>query len=131
MARNIAGILLAVFASCTFAYAEKFPIIGETYQLDSAKYPGKVAICSTEEAMTKYMEAQWAADKATTQKMLVKIKTMDDVKRMKQSKKCTLISSYSQAEIIEKGVESHRANFMAFPLEPMWGYYLYFGGRVR
>ena len=131
MAKKIAGLSIALLIMCGIASAEEFPIIGATYQLDRAQFPGKVAVCSTEDAMTKYMEAKWAGDQSAMQKMLFKVSTMDDIERMKRSGGCTLISRYSQAKIMEKGVESHRAEFFAFPLEPMWGYYLYFGGRVK
>jgi hypothetical protein len=131
MSKKIAGLSIAFFIMFGIVYAGKFPTIGATYQLDRAQFPGKISVCSTEDAMTKYMEAKWAGDQSAMQKMLFKISTMEDIEKMKRSGGCTLISSYSQAKIIEKGVESHRAEFFAFPMEPMWGYYLYFGGRVQ
>ena len=111
--------------------AQQFPVVGATYQLNSARYPEKVAICSSQQAMTKYIEAEAKKDSATTRRMLFEIETSKDFARMKNAGGCTLISSSSQATILEKGVGAHRAEFMALPFEGMWGYYLYFGGRVR
>ncbi len=122
----------ALYILSGIAVAREFPVVGATYQLDRARYPGKVAVCSTEDAMVKYMEAQRAGDKGSMSKMLFKISTLDDIKKMKKAGGCTLISSFSQAKIIKKGVEAHQARFYAFlSREPMWGYYLYFGGRVK
>jgi len=132
MIRRIAAVAISLFIFSASAYAaEEFPIVGSTYQLDRARFPGKIAICVTEDAMDKYMEAKREDDQATMKKMLFKIKTMDDITEMKKADGCTLIGSFSQAEIIKKGVQSHQAKFFAFPFQPMWGYYLYFGGKVK
>jgi hypothetical protein len=132
MLASITRNLLAVFVAAALAQSTSFPVIGATYQLDRAKYPGQIAICYTQEAMSKYMTAKDKGDSATTKRMLFEIKSMKDFDKMKKAAGCTLISSYSQAKVVEKGVESHRAEFAAFPIpEPMWGWYLYFGGRMK
>ncbi|GJL61312.1 MAG: hypothetical protein NPIRA03_41690 [Nitrospirales bacterium] len=131
MIEKIAMFFIAFLGVYGPVYAEKFPIVGATYQLDRAQFPDKVAVCYTADAMTKYMEAKLVDDQAAIQKMVFKVATMDDMAIMKKLNGCTLISTFTQAKIIKKGVESHQAEFFAFPLEPMWGYYLYFGGRVR
>ena len=123
-------VFSALYILSGIALAGDFPVVGATYQLDRAKYPGKVAVCSTEDAMVKYMEAQQAGDKGTMSKMLFKVSTFDDIGKMKKAGGCTLISSYSQAKVVKKGIEAHQAQFFAFLL-PMWGYYEYFGGRVK
>ena len=130
MITRITAVAISFFIFSASAYAE-FPIVGTTYQLDRARFPGKIAVCVTEDAMDKYMEARREDDQATMKKMLFKIKTMDDITKMKKADGCTLISSGTQAKIIKKGVESHQAKFFAFPFESMWGFYLYFGGRVK
>ena len=107
----------AAQARAKAAYAEKFPAIGATYQLDRAQFPGEVAICVTEDAMTDYMEAKWKNDKATMKRLTFVIETFDDVEKMKKAAGCTLISSYSQATITKKGMESHQAEFAALPIE--------------
>ena len=132
MIKKTLRLLLAAFAICGFSHADEFPVVGATYQLDRAQFPSEVAICSTEDAMTQYMEANWADDQVAMQEMLFEITTMEDIEKMKQSEGCTLISSYSQAKIVTKGIESHQAEFFAFlPSEPMWGYYLYFGAKLE
>lgn len=131
MITRITAVTIFFFIFSASAYAEEFPIVGATYQLDRDRYPGKIVVCCIEEAMDKYMEAKREGDRATVQRMLFKIKTMGDITKMEKADGCTLISSYSQAKIIKKGVESHQAKFFAFPLKPMWGFYLYFGGRVK
>ena len=127
-AASFVSVLLMAYGVLS---AQQFPVIGATYQLDRAKYPEKVAVCATPQSMTKYMEAHSKGDTATTRRMLFEIETLKDFTRMKNANGCTLISSFSQAKIVEKGTGSHRAEFMALPFEPLWGYYLYFGGRVR
>ena len=132
MLRKWSIAFLGVVITAAYAFAGDFPVVGATYQIDRARFNNqKIAICATEKAMAKYMEAHWAGDKATMRKMLYKIETMDDVDRMKKECGCTLISSFSQAKIVKKGVEAHQAKFFAFPFEPMWGFYLYFGGKVK
>lgn len=128
---RITAVAISLFIFSASAYAGEFPIVGATYQLNRARFPGKIAVCCTEDAMDKYMEAKREDDQATMKKMLFKIKTMDDITKMKKANGCTLISNYSQAKIIKKGVESHQANFSAFPLKSMWGFHLYFGGKVK
>ena len=131
MIRRIAAVVISLFIFSASVYAGEFPIVGATYQLNRARFPGKIAVCCTEDTMDKYMEAKQENDEATMQKMLFKTKTLADIKKMKKADGCTLISSYSQAKILKKGVASHQAKFFAFPFQPMWGYYLYFGGRVK
>lgn len=118
-------------ASTPLAQGKTFPVVGATYQLDRARYPGKLAICATEAAMAKYMEAKDKGNQAAADRMLIVVSTASDLAKLEKTKTCTLISSYSQATIVAKGVESHKATFAAFPGPPMWGYYLYFGGLVR
>jgi hypothetical protein len=105
-------------------------MVGATYQLDRARYPGQIAICSTAAAMRDYDLAQATDDAAKMQRMVFKIETSKDFVRMKNAGGCTLISSFSQAKVVEKGKGYHRAEFAAFPFEPMWGNVLYFGARV-
>lgn len=131
MVEKVAGLTFALSVLSGSVYAEQFPIIGATYQFDRAKFPDKVAVCYTADGMSKYMEAKLTDDQTSMQKMVFQVASMDDLTKMKKSKGCILISSFTQAKIIKKGVESHQAEFSAFPLEPMWGYYLYFGGRVK
>lgn len=131
MIKRIIAVAISLFILSALAYAGEFPIVGATYQINRAQFPGKIAVCCTEDAMDKYMEAKREDDQATMKKMLFEIKTMGDITKMKQADGCKLISSGTQAKIIKKGVESHKAKFFAFPFEPMWGYYLYFGGKVK
>jgi hypothetical protein len=123
--------LVALVLCCTTLFAEAFPVVGATYQLDRAQFPGQVAICVTEQAMVKYWAAKATKDDATTKRMLVTVDTTTDVAKLKSSAGCTLISSFSQAKVTKKGSGFHRAEFMAFPFEPMWAPALYFGRRVR
>jgi len=120
-------LIITLFIMKGLAFAESIPEVGKTYQIDRAKYPGKVAICVTESSMTTYMEAIWDKDEARASKLLHQIKNQNDIEKLQVSGGCTLISSFSQAKIIQKGLESHQAEFSAFPFLPMWGYYLYFG----
>ena len=133
MITKIAAVAISFFILSASVYAEQFPIVGATYQINRAQFPGKIAVCCTEDAMDKYMKAKGNDDQATMQKMLFKIETGDDITKMRKAAGCTLISSYSQAEIIEKGALGPyiRAHFFACPLKSMWGYYLYFGGKVK
>jgi len=69
-------------------FAGDFPVVEATYQIERAGFNNqKIAICATEKAMFKYMEAHWADNKATMRKMLYKIETMDDVDRMSNARK--------------------------------------------
>ncbi len=131
MLKTLARALVLIMVVGPVAAADSFPVIGATYQLDRAKYPEQIAVCVTQSAMSKYIAAKQKNDTATTRRLLFDIDTMKDIEKMKKADGCTLISSTSQATILEKGVESHKARFAAFPLEPMWGWYLYFGGRVK
>jgi hypothetical protein len=106
-------------------------VLGATYQLDRAQHPGQLAVCATEKAMVKYFTAKTTKDQATVQKMLMTVDTMKDFARLKASEGCTLISSFSQAKVVERGKGAHRAQFFAFPFEPMWGVAVYFGSRVK
>jgi hypothetical protein len=133
MTIKISSLLMALLIMGGIAYAEDFPVIGATYRINRAAFPGKIAVCCTEDAMDKYIEVQQHNDQITMQKMLFEVSTIDDIERIKKANGCMLISSYSQAEIIEKGARGPyiRANFFACPLKSMWGYSLYFGGRVK
>jgi hypothetical protein len=130
---KISSLFIAMLIMVGIAYSEDFPVIGATYQINRTAFPGKIAVCCTEDAMDKYMEAQQYNDQITMQKMLFEVSTIDDMERMKKANGCMLISSYSQAETIEKGTRGPyiRAHFFACPLKSMWGYSLYFGGRVK
>ncbi|MDP1569605.1 MAG: hypothetical protein Q8L86_06350 [Vicinamibacterales bacterium] len=124
-------VALAVASAIALSASQAFPVIGATYQLDRAKYPGRVAVCTTEAAMSAYAEAEARRDQAAMKRMVMNVSTMADLNAMKKAEACTMVSSSSQAKIIEKGIEAHKAEFAAFALTPMWGHYLYFGGRVR
>lgn len=105
-------------------------MVGATYQLDRARYPGQIVICYTQQAMFDYIAAQATRDTAKMRSMVFSVETSKDFARMKNAAGCTLISSFSQAKVIEKGKSSHRAEFMAFPFGPMWGNALYFGAPI-
>jgi hypothetical protein len=122
---------VAVMLSCSMAHAAEFPVVGATYQLDRSQLPGQVAICITEQAMVKYLAAKATKDAATMRKMTMDVETSKDFARLKTRGGCTLISSFSQAKVIQKARGIHRAEFAAFPLEPMWAPAVYFGRRVR
>jgi len=133
MTIKLSYLFIALIIIAGIAYAEDFPVIGTTYQINRAAFPGKIAVCCTEDAMDKYMEAHQNNDQITMQKMLFEVSTVDDIRRIKKANGCMLISSYSQAEVIEKSVSGPyiRAHFFACPFKSMWGYYLYFGGKVK
>jgi hypothetical protein len=122
---------VALFLSSAPAFAE-FPVVGTRYQLDRAQFPGQLAICATESAMVRYFTLKVGIkDHPAAEKMLVSVDTMKDFDRLKASGGCTLISSFSQAKVIERGKGAHRAEFMAFPFGPMWGVAAYFGRPVN
>jgi hypothetical protein len=132
MTLKISSLLIALLIMGGIVYAED-SVIGATYQINRAAFPGKIAVCCTEYAMDKYMVAQQNNDQITMQKMLFEVATIDDMERMKKANGCMLISSYSQAETIEKSTRGPyiKAHFFACPLKSMWGYSLYFGGRAK
>lgn len=108
-----------------------FPILDATYQLDRARFD-KVVICTTENLMEEYIEAERTNDYAKMVKMVVEPQErLDNLVEEAESEGCILISVLSQAKIIKKGVSVHRAEFSAWPIEPMWGNYLTFGGQKR
>jgi hypothetical protein len=130
MMQKAATPLFVLLASIAAAQSGTFPVLGATYQLDRGRYPERLVICSTAKAMLNYDLAQAGDDKAKMRSMVFNIETSKDFARMKSADGCTLISSFSQAKVVEKGKGYHRAEFAAFPFEPMWGSALYFGARV-
>ncbi len=120
--------LFALFVNATPSLAGPHPAIGKTYQLDRARYPGKIMVCTTEASMVAYVDAFSEGDESAALKMVYAIKTVADLEPMQAAGGCTAISSFSQATILKNGIEAHQATFHAFPFSPMWGYYLYFGG---
>lgn len=116
--------------------AQRFPVVGATYQIDRAMYNnGKFVICTTEQTMNEYVLAELNKDYATMEKML--IRDSDFNTRLEKVRNCgeccVAINSHSQAVIIKRGtLFSHQAIFYAWwPSMPMWGYYMAFGGRVK
>lgn len=129
-AKLIAVRLLTANCVAVFAQAA-FPVVGTTYQLDRSRYPDQVAICVTERAMVDYMLAKNTGDYAAATKVLAEVNTSKDFARLKARSGCTLVSSFSQAKVVQQGVGVHRAEFAAFPFGPMWGSPLYFGQPVK
>jgi hypothetical protein len=130
MKMTFGAVVPFLFILGSLALAESILLVGKSYQIDRAKYPGKVAVCVTKESMMAYMEAIWDKDESKGSKLLHEIKNSKDIEDLKASGICTLISSFSQAKVIEKGIGVHHAEFAAFPFLPMWGYYDYFGAPV-
>ena len=130
--RLTAAICAGLGLASTVVFGDSFPVVGTTYQLDRTQFPGKVAICKTEQAMVKYWGAKTAKDTATAQKMLVTVETAEDYRRWAKAREgCTLISSFSQATINKVGKGFHRATFAAWGSEPMWAPAAYFGRPVK
>lgn len=127
-------ILIGYKALSSLAF-QKFPIVDATYRIDRARFNnGKFVICTTEQAMDKYILAELTKDYATMEKML--IRDSDFNIRFEKVKNCgeccVAISSYSQAVITKRGTQSHQAIFYAWwPSMPMWANYMAFGGRVK
>ena len=131
MATRAVGLAVVLLFGSVVGYAESFPVAGATYQLDRGQFPGKIAVCATEKSMVMYFTAKATKDDATARKMLYPADTRKEFEKLKANNGCTLISSFSQAKVVEKGAGAHRAEFAAFPLQPMWGVAPYFGRRVN
>jgi hypothetical protein len=131
MTTRTIGLAVVLHFAWVVGYAESFPVVGATYQLDRAQFPGKIAVCASEKAMVLYFTAKATKEDATARKMLFSADTRKEFEKLKANNGCTLISSFSQAKVVEKGTGAHRAEFAAFPLQPMWGVAVYFGRRVN
>ena len=129
--RTVAVVAIALTSGAIVFAQAPFPVVGTTYQIDSARFPGKIAICVTETAMSKYMAANATGDEARTKKLVAEVETTQDFAKLKAQGGCTSISSFSQATVVKKGSVAHQAEFAAFPFGPMWGSPLYFGAPVK
>jgi hypothetical protein len=129
--RSLTIACAALGLASAWVLGDTFPVVGATYQLDRARYPDKVAICMTEQAMMKYWAAKVAKDTATANRMLVTVDVAEDYDKLKARQGCTLISSFSQATVVKAGKGFHRATFAAWGSEPMWAPALYFGRQVK
>lgn len=121
----------ALVLASTAVLGDSWPVVGATYQLDRAQFPGKVAICMTEQAMIKYWGAKARNDTATANNMLVTVAVAEDYDKLKARQGCTLMSSFSQATVVKTSKGFHRATFAAFGSQPMWAPALYFGRQVK
>lgn len=125
------ALIAAAFMPSQAARAAGAFAVGERYQVNAAMYPGKLVICVSEAAMDKYQHLVLQGKSAKAERMVFDTKEASGEKRMKQSNGCTRISSSTQADIVQLGISSHKAAFVAYPWMPMWGWYMYFGGRVK
>ena len=107
------------------------PEVGIIYQLDRARFPGSVTVCTSRKLMDQYTEFARLRDEDARKKLIHKVQNDGDLERLKNSGGCVEISSFSQAKIVARGIESHQAEFASFPVFPLWGNYLYFGAKAR
>lgn len=125
-------VLMLTWCSMPFwAYADGWYNVGQRYQINAARYPSKIVVCVTEAGSDKYQELIRLGKAVEAQQMVMPVELTSDYARLRKAKKCTAIGSISQAQITKVGVSSHQANFYAFGGDPMWGWYLYFGGKVN
>ncbi len=134
-------VLLSFLLGLLFVACEPLPpapkpkpkgTVGGTYQL--ARTSSETVICTSEETYAKYRKFARDGNIEKAQEMIVdELKAAETIVREEKDigECCIAISSHSETTILEKGESTYKAEFAAWPHQPMWAHMSSLSNRVR